>query len=197
MKFSLIAILGLFAAGSQAARFSTLDFSYTIPGCPVNVQQVLSSGCLKQVTLLNSTVTSGSQLSPTQINSLCTSCSNDLTAVYNALQSSGTPACTQVAPMVNLECQKSADGGFCLTKITDQSIIMNTVQSLATSAMSNTAFTAEQCKMVDCCLYQEFSFLNKQFGSSPNNIYSKIVPALDNCAVPVPKTCAQSTIILS
>jgi hypothetical protein len=140
MKFSLIAILGLFAAGSQAAP--------TIPGCSVDVTSLTSAACANAGKALNST--SGAPLTPAQVKTLCTSCATDFQGIAKALAANGSPACAQSAPAYNLECQISADGDYCLSKISSPAF-SQILSSLTMAAFSGAPFSDQVCKSVDCC----------------------------------------------
>jgi hypothetical protein len=189
MKFSLIAILGLFTAGSFA------DFTQ-IPGCPVNIPQYFSPACLKEIQLLNSTTGPDNQLTSSQAKDVCTSCSKDISAISKALSSSGNPICAANAPVAQLYCQTNAAGDYCLSTIASPTF-GSINQGLFTTVFSGGVLSAEQCKSVDCCSYELFSALSAVGGDAPNNPNKKLVAALDSCTVSVPKTCAPATIILS
>ena len=73
------------------------------------------------------------------------------------------------------------------------------LSSLTMAAFSGAPFSDQVCKSVDCCYYQQIEQVSASMGDGPNNFYkNKVLPGLDKCTVPVPKTCKQqATIILS
>jgi hypothetical protein len=198
---SALSVIGLFL-GAEAFKFTTLTLPQ-IPGCPVDPSKYIGSTCENQINTLNSTVHAQPgtppNLSLDMVEKLCSSCSKDLSSFGNALTQDSSPAC-QSAKLTGLYCQKNAAGNYCLNRFSDLQEFQSLTTELATGVTTNPNFalSADQCKRIDCCYYQEFEFVRQTMGSSPFNVYEKIMPLVDKCATPVQKTCEQSsTIILS
>jgi hypothetical protein len=198
---SALSVLGLFL-GAEAFKFSSLNLPQ-IPGCPVDPSKYIGSTCENQINVLNSTAHahpgSGAPISlpSDMVQKLCSVCSKDLDAFASALAQESAQAC-QAAKMTGLYCQKNNAGDYCMNRLASQD--MQTLsQELATGVMTNPDFALsfEQCKKIDCCIYQEFQYIRQMMGSTPLNVYEKVMPLVDKCATPVQKTCQSSTIILS
>jgi hypothetical protein len=130
-------------------------------------------------------------------NVYCNACKNDFPTLSNALKADSNKACKNAGILLSYSCLKNSDGEFCYNSVKTRFLPLLPQLSIAVSTNPNFQLTADQCRKLDCCAYNQIQATSKmmdQSGAPLNqfNPFKNIQRAVDNCVVPVSKSCSSA-----